>query len=362
MTGKLAAPLLHRCKEELPLPHSKIVVVGASAGGIEALKELVHGLPSDFAAPILVVLHVPPDSPSLLPDILQRAGNLRAKTAEERERAENGVLYVAPPDRHLIVEADGTLRIPRGPRENRSRPAVDPLFRSAALAYGPHAIGVILSGTLDDGTAGLLAIHRRGGISIVQDPDDATYPGMPRSAIAHVAVGHVLPIARIAAQLVRSVNEVRPAATVNAGEVTRMKMETKMSKMDSQAMRGDDRPGHPSAFSCPDCGGVLWQIDDGEFERFRCRVGHAYSPDTMLAAQSDVLEEALWTAMKTLEESARLAKRLAAVERERNHEWMAARFEQKENESRDRADIIRRFLASDASTVPLAEQGSEEVP
>ncbi|HEY4641077.1 MAG TPA: chemotaxis protein CheB [Thermoanaerobaculia bacterium] len=341
--------------------HSKIVVIGASAGGIEALNELVRGLPSDFAAPIVLVLHIPADSPSLLAKILARAGTVKTKTAEDGEIAQNGTLYVAPPDRHLLVEADGTLRTPRGPRENRHRPSVDPLFRSAALAYGPHAIGVILSGTLDDGTAGLLAIQRRGGITIVQDPDDAAYPGMPMSAIANVNVDHVLPMRGIAGQLEISLTQEPRGAGGGNGEVKEMELEKKMAEMDAKAMRGDERPGNPSAFSCPDCGGVLWEIKDDEFVRFRCRVGHAYSPETMLAAQGDVLEEALWTALKTLEESARLSKRLAAGERDRGHEWMAERFDQKETEARDRADVIRRFLASDDSTVPLAGSRVAEV-
>jgi two-component system chemotaxis response regulator CheB len=335
------------------LLHSKIVVVGASAGGIETLKEIVRGLSSDFPAPILLVLHIPPDSPGLLPKILAYAKTVRTKSAEDGERAQNGVLYVAPPDRHLVVEADGTLRTPRGPRENRHRPSVDPLFRSAALAYGPHAIGVILSGTLDDGTAGLLAIHRRGGITIVQQPEDAIYPGMPESAIANVKVDHILPASEIAGQLALSVREERIAPRL--GDTKQMELEKRISEMDSDALNGDERPGHPSAYSCPDCGGVLWEIDEGEFVRYRCRVGHAYSPETMLAAQTDVLEEALWTAMKTLEENARLAKRLAAAERERNQSWMAERFERRESEARDRADVIRRFLAAGDSTVPVAD-------
>ncbi|HEX3578400.1 MAG TPA: chemotaxis protein CheB [Thermoanaerobaculia bacterium] len=355
-----AALVLLFIRRGATLPHSKIVVIGASAGGIEALKELLQGLPEDFGAPLLLVLHIPADSPSVLPKILDRAGPLQVRSAEEGERARSGVVYVAPPDRHLIVEADGTLRTPRGPRENRARPSVDPLFRSAALAYGPRAIGVILSGTLDDGTAGLLAIQRRGGISIVQDPDDAAYPGMPASAIANVAVDYILPLAEIAAQLDRSVKQEHRNVHGNV-EVTQMELEKKIAEMDAKALRGDDRPGQPSAFSCPDCGGVLWEIEEGELTRFRCRVGHAYSPETMLAAQGDKLEEALWTAMKTLEESARLAKRLAAAERQRGHEWMAVRFDERENKSRDRADVIRRFLASDDSTVPLASAAATDI-
>lgn len=339
---------------------SRIVVIGASAGGIDALGQLIRGLPADFAAPILVVIHIPADAPNLLPKILARAGTVRTKTAEDGERAENGVLYVAPPDRHLLIEPDGTLRTPRGPRENRHRPSVDPLFRSAALAYGLNAIGVILSGSLDDGTAGLLAIERRGGMTIVQDPDEASYPSMPNSAIANVNVEHVLPIDDIALQLAASVKEIRPPDK-SGNKEPQMDLEKRIAGMDPDAFRGDARPGEPSAFSCPDCGGVLWQIEDGEFTRFRCRVGHAYSPESMLGAQGDVLEEALWTAMKTLDETARLAKRLAAAERERGHTWMVERFEQREREARDRADVIRRFLASGDSTVALAGTEVSEV-
>jgi len=307
-----------------------------------------------------VVIHLPADAPSLLPKILARAGTVQTKTAEDGEQARNGVLYVAPPDRHLIIEIDGTLRTPRGPRENRHRPAVDPLFRSAALAYGPNAIGIILSGSLDDGTAGLLAIKQRGGLTIVQDPDEASYPSMPQSALANVEVDHVLPVSEIARQLSITVKEIRQPREAG-NEVPLMDLEKRISEMDSGAFRGDERPGQPSAFSCPDCGGVLWQIEDGEYTRFRCRVGHAYSPESMLGAQADVLEEALWTAMKTLDESARLAKRLAAAERERGHIWMVERFEQREREARDRADVIRRFLASDDSTVGLAAAEASEV-
>ena len=238
----------------MTLPSSKIVVIGASAGGIEALGELVRALPADFGAPILVVLHIPRDVPSLLPAVLARAGTVKTKTAEDGERVRNGTLYAAPPDRHLVIEADGTLRTPRGPRENRHRPAVDPLFRSAALAYGPDAIGIILSGSLDDGTAGLLAIHQRGGITIVQDPKEAAYPGMPESAIANVEVDHVLSVQDIVRQLGVNVNDARPAKEEEGGEMKQMDLEKRIAEMEPGAFRGDDRPGQPSAFSCPDCG------------------------------------------------------------------------------------------------------------
>ena len=308
---------------------------------------LVPTLPHDLAAPVFIVLHIPPDSPSLLAQILSRYAKLPVSQGEHGRKYEQGHIYIAPPDHHLLVETDGTMRAVRGPRENRHRPAIDPLFRSAALAAGPGAVGVILSGTLDDGTAGLLAVKQRGGVAIVQEPTDALYPDMPISALGHVEVDYRLPLAAIGAQIAETVRapwSEQPRNNVLATQ--RMKLETGMAEMDPEAMQQDDRPGKPSPFSCPDCGGVLWEIEDGEYTRYRCRVGHAYSPDTMLGAQDDVLEEALWSALKTLEESVRLSDRLAMTERNRGHDWMARRFDDKANDARQRADAIRRFLVS----------------
>lgn len=302
---------------------------------------LVQDLPEDFPAPIAVVLHVPPDARSMLPEILAGGGPLHAKRAESGERLERGKIYVAPPNRHLVIEPDGTLRTPRGPRENRHRPAVDPLFRSAAVAAGAKTIAVVLSGSLDDGTAGLLAVKQRGGIAVVQDPDDALYPGMPQSALEHVAVDHSVPIKEMGRLLSRLV---RGAAALAPPPSRDMNMEAQMAELDPGALHNDERPGKPSPYSCPDCGGVLWEIEDGDYVRYRCRVGHAFSPETMLDAQDDVLEEALWSAVKTLEESARLSSRLAATERQRGNLWLVERFEQKEREARERVEVIRRHL------------------
>ncbi|PYQ29122.1 MAG: chemotaxis protein CheB [Acidobacteria bacterium] len=330
-----------------------MVVIGASAGGVDALMTLVRELPPDFPAPICIVLHIPPDSPSLLAHILRREGALPAKEAVDGEFYRNGTIYVAPPDKHLLVAREGKLRTVRGPRENRHRPAVDVLFRSAAAVLGPNVIGVILTGALDDGTAGLLAIKKLKGIAVVQDPSDALYPAMPSSAVAHVRADYVLPLSGIARQLTLTVNEprhVNPAPPPDRD----MLLEVSMAELDPDAMQEDQRPGAPSPYSCPDCGGVLWEIADGEYTRYRCRVGHAFSPETMLGAQSEVLEEALWTAAKTLEESARLSHRLAKTERTRGHDWLAKRFEEKEREARDRVEVIRRsLLKSDTSEVPI---------
>ena len=333
------------------MAEQRIVVIGASAGGIEALTAIVKRLPRALPAPFCVVLHLLAESPSILAHILSREGNVPAKQVEDGERLCDGVIYVAAPDHHLLLERNGTARSVRGPRENRHRPAIDPLFRSAAYFYGGGAIGIVLSGALDDGTAGLIAIKRLGGIAIVQDPHDAQHPSMPSSALAHVLVDHVLPAADIPSQIAAELSVPRKSiGTVDAV----MKQETAMAKLDPHAMQEEERAGQPSAYSCPECSGVLWQIREGEFLRYRCRVGHAYSPESMLAAQDEELEDALWAAMKTLEENAQLAGRLAANERERGHEWMVKRFEEREKEARQRAEVIRKFLLRDLG--PVSEE------
>jgi two-component system, chemotaxis family, protein-glutamate methylesterase/glutaminase len=275
-----------------------VIVIGTSAGGVSALASLVAELPSDLQASVLIVMHVSPDSPSLLPDILARAGKLRVGHARDGAALEIGAIHVAPPDHHLLVEA-GRTRLVRGPRENRHRPAVDPLFRSAARAYGPQAIGVILTGGLDDGTQGLLAVKAQGGIAIVQDPADAAADGMPRSALRHVRVDHCVPLAEIAPLLVRLTRE--PAAVTTPGANGASNFE----------QGGAIAAQVPSPFSCPDCNGVLSETVEDQMLHFRCRVGHAFSAETLLAQQSDGIEAALWAGVRALEESADLARRMA---------------------------------------------------
>jgi two-component system chemotaxis response regulator CheB len=325
----------------------RIVVIGASAGGVEALMKVAAALPPDFAAPVVIVLHIGAEGPSVLPQILERSGPLPVREASDGELLRPGTIYTAVPDHHVLVDEDKTLRLVRGPRENRHRPAIDPLFRSAALAFRSRCIGVILTGTLDDGTAGMLAVKKGGGVAIVQDPAEAMYPSMPQSVLDFVKVDYVLPLAGIAAKLVECVRT--PCATTErTANLEMLEMEKKIVALDPKTLQNDDRPGTPSAYSCPDCGGVLWEIEEGDdYIRYRCRVGHAFSPETMLDAQNNVLEEALWTAMKTLEESARLSARLAQNERRRGHHWLVERFEEKERDARSRAEVIRKILVVD---------------
>lgn len=329
----------------------RIVVIGASAGGVEALAAVVRGLPESLGAPVCVVLHVPPDAPSQLPSILARHSALEVLPATDGAKLSAGTIYVAPPDRHLIIE-EGSLRLVRGPRENRHRPAIDVLFRSAAVAYGSGAIGVVLTGSLDDGTAGLKAIRQRGGIAIVQDPKDAMFSSMPQSAIEHVEVDTIAPAANIGAAIARAVAHPPPDRSTSKPDAV-LEMETRIAAMDKEAMETDQRPGSPSPYSCPDCGGVLWELSQEGYVRYRCRVGHAFSPEVLLAMHQEKVEEALWMAVKTLDERARLSGRLAVAERERGHDWMMRRFEEQEAEARKQAEVLRRFLASAQTGMPL---------
>jgi two-component system chemotaxis response regulator CheB len=323
------------------LMRRNVIVIGASAGGVEALRTLMSGLPMDLPAAVLVVLHVPPYGGSVLPAILDRAGPLPARHPRHREPLGESVVWVAPADHHLLL-ASNSVVLTRGPRENGLRPAADVLFRSAARAHGPRVIGVVLSGVLDDGTAGLTSIAAQGGVTVVQDPADALYPGMPTSALDHVNIDHVVPIAEMADLLVRLCKE--EAVEVDRPVSPLLAMETDMALMDEKAMNEDDRPGQPSGFSCPDCNGVLWEILDGELVRYRCRVGHAWSAETLLGEQSEQLDGALWMALRGLEEKAALARTLERRAAERGSTLSQARFTQQAEDATHAAGLIRSML------------------
>ena len=328
------------------MPEHDIIVVGASAGGVEALGKLVSALPPDLPAAVFIVLHIPAQSPSLLPEILSRSGSLLATHPTDGEKIQPGHIYVAPPDLHLMVE-QGRIRLTRGPKENRHRPAIDVLFRSAALAYGSRVIGVILTGSLDDGTAGLLAIKRQNGMAVIQNPHEAMYPSMPQSAMAHVQVDYCLPLAEIGQCVSALVRQ--PAPVEHAQPAPKlMETEVKFAEMDMSEMNNGKHVGVPSAFSCPECGGVLWELHDGELLRFRCRVGHAYSIESMLAGQSEALETALWVALETLEETISLSRRIARDAEARDQHWLARRYQEKMQEAQKHADVLRRELLKNA--------------
>jgi two-component system chemotaxis response regulator CheB len=333
------------------MPGHDIIVVGASAGGVEALVKLVGQLPVRLPASLFLVLHIPPHSPSLLPGILSRSGPLAANHPEDGEEISQRHIYIAPPDYHMLTE-QGRIKLSHGPKENLHRPAIDPLFRSAAYNYGPRVVGVILTGALDDGTAGLMAIKQRGGVAVIQDLADALYPGMPASALEHVQVDCCLPLTEIGTALVQLANQ--QAKGEGAYPVSDdMEQEMKYAEIgDEDTLASDERIGAPSAFSCPDCGGVLWEAHSGGPLRFRCRVGHTFSIESILAAQSEQLETALWRALKTLEESASLSQRLAHQARDHGRDWLARNFEQKARTATQRAMTIRQVLKKEEPDLP----------
>src|SRR4051794_8041823 len=259
-----------------------IIVIGASAGGIQALIELCRGLPEDLPAAVFVVVHTSPTSPGVLPAMLDRAGPFQAAHAEEGETIEHGRIYVAVPDAHLLLGPD-RVHLTRGPKENGFRPAVDPLFRTAARWYGPRVIGVILSGGLDDGVEGLALIKKNGGIAIAQDPLEAAFPSMPEAAIEKCEVDHVARVSQIPAVLAELTRE-----EVASEEVRMVRQRSKRdgrdpAEMGEKALKNQTRPGPPSGLTCPECGGALWETVDGELVRYRCHVGHSYTPSGLVA-------------------------------------------------------------------------------
>jgi two-component system, chemotaxis family, protein-glutamate methylesterase/glutaminase len=334
-------------KDRRNLAQRDIVVIGCSVGGVEALQQLVARLPKDFPASVFVVLHLSPQSTSVLPEILRRAGPLPALHPRDGEAIRTGRIYVAPPDNHLILE-NGHVRVTRGPKENRHRPAVDPLFRSAARWYGPRAIGVVLTGSLDDGTAGLLAIKKCGGIAIVQDPQEAFAPSMPQSALDIVSVDYVATVKEISGLLQQLVT-VEVSSNGNgksngAGMASDLKKETQLAELDMHAIEDENRPGVPSPFGCPECGGVLWELNEKEMLRFRCRVGHAYTAGSLSVEQSVDVEGALWAAMRALEEGASLARRMAEKAARGNHPHLEDRYRDRAHAKKEQAEILRKLI------------------
>ena len=279
-----------------------IVVIGASAGGVDALLKLVATLPTDLPAAVFIVLHIG-NHKSELPWLLDRLGGLPARHAEDGDPIELGQIYVAPPDHHMVVQL-GRISLTKGPRENWARPAIDPLFRSAADVYGPDVIGVILTGALNDGTAGLYQVVQAGGVSVVQDPADATNPSMPESALAHVVVDHCLPLAEIGPLLIGLIDERPHAAALPAQTL-------KERPQEDEEMAAEFTQNMPVAVTCPDCGGALRRRELGSLTQFACHIGHIYTAEVMLAAQFLTLERFIESAMRSLGERAELCRQMA---------------------------------------------------
>jgi two-component system, chemotaxis family, protein-glutamate methylesterase/glutaminase len=313
-----------------------IVVVGASAGGVEALTRLVAQFPPEFPAAIFVVLHLSSTGTSVLPDILARKGALPATVPQDREKIDRGHVYVAPPDRHLLL-VGSRVQLSAGPRENGHRPAIDPLFRSAARTYGPRVIAVVLSGTLDDGAAGARLVKERGGAVLVQSSDDALYPAMPQHAAAATEIDGAVPAAGMARQIADLVEESLDPAWEKRAKAR------DQSERAAVAAAAEAEDGQPAELSCPECGGPLWERGEGQFVNFACRIGHVYSPESLIAEQGTSLERALWTATRGLYERADLYRRLAR--RAKGKGALARRFESRASAAEEHAEAVRDALA-----------------
>ncbi|HEY1518573.1 MAG TPA: chemotaxis protein CheB [Solirubrobacteraceae bacterium] len=322
----MEAELQHRRSDA----HRDLVVIGASAGGVEVLSRVVKGLPADLRAAVCIVLHISPGSPSMLAHILGRAGELPCVPAGDGDRLREGVILVAPPDRHLAIE-DGHVRLTVGPRENGHRPSIDILFRSAAAALDSRVVGVVLTGNRDDGSAGLAVIKASGGATIVQDPNEAMYAGMPTSAIAHVAVDAIVPSALVASTIAAMVEGHDPPPG---------------------AVRGHSHPDRPDGEQthavCPECGGVLSERAEAGVPQWECLVGHRYSQDTLIDAQADSVESALWAAIRALADRAVLLGRMAHQADHRGQHRSARRFRHQAQSASEQAETVRQALTGAA--------------
>jgi two-component system chemotaxis response regulator CheB len=324
------------------MPNRDIIVMGASAGGIQAVVQVLDALPSDVAATVFVVVHTSPESGGLIPTIFERGSRWRAAYARDGQRFTHGRVYVAPADHHLLVKR-GTMRVVRGPRENRFRPAVDPLFRTASVAYGPRVIGVVLSGGLDDGTHGLELIKQHGGIAIAQDPEEATTPNMPLNAIQNVEVDYVLKSRSIGLKLQQLTTDVvdEPPHAIRTTRKDRADVAEGGSKTKQFVS------GPPSEYTCPECGGTLWELNGGRILRYRCHVGHGYTAQSLSADQSDGLDNVLWSALRALEEHSMLRRRMAEHAHTIGQAVSARQLEREAKASEVRAGTIRRLLQAE---------------
>jgi two-component system chemotaxis response regulator CheB len=331
-----------------------IVVVGASAGGVEALRAFASGLPVDFPAPVVVVLHIPRSAPSALPAILTRAGPLVATSAEHGAPLRAGVIYAAPADRHVLI-VDGHVHLSLGPVENGHRPAIDPLFRSASVAYGPKVVGIVLSGTRDDGTAGLAAIAARGGTALVQEPGDALYGAMPANALDHVRGARAYPAAKLGGVIAEQL-AAAAAGSPDPPADDLLLAEHAIAAVDpGRTSTAELRAAKPSGLSCPNCEGSLFELPGSPAPRFRCRVGHAWSPASLATEQADGVEHALWAALRALEERAALQRRLADLADRRGNRTVGDAHRGKAALGEANASVIRRLLAEDPAGAPTSD-------
>ncbi|MDB5745015.1 MAG: CheB methylesterase [Polaromonas sp.] len=325
-------------------PKRDIVVLGASAGGVEALLGFFRALPAHLDAAVLVVLHIPAHTPSLLDRVLSAVTSLPVTRAQDGEPISKGHVYVASADRHLMLTPQG-IRLSRGPKEGRNRPSVDVLFRSAATAFGPRAIGIVLSGVLDDGTAGLWAIKDHQGCTLVQAPSEAMHASMPESAIAHVQVDLVGTVQELADEVVKLVGTAAPdAGPALAPSNARLSMENAIAMEGNALKAGVMTLGKVSQYTCPDCHGVLVQIEDGAIVRFRCHTGHAFSLKTLLAEINEAVDHGLWATLRAVEERVMLLRQMQSLADAAGAPGEAAQWGRQADESQTRLEPLRALV------------------
>jgi two-component system chemotaxis response regulator CheB len=335
------------------------VVVGASAGGVQVLQQLLRGLPADFPGSMFVVIHMSPTAPSILPMILDRVGALPVQAAQDGARIRRGRIYVCVPDHHLTLRRNHMVVSRRGPRENGFRPAIDPLFRTAARSFGARTVGVVLSGGLDDGTLGLAVVKECDGIAIAQDPAEAVFPDMPRSAIRHVAVDHVLRIAELPALLTRLASDSLPAAARALAHAGKERPSDVAETGRAALLAGIER-GPPTNIVCPQCGGSLWELTDRKPVRYECHVGHTYTADALMEHKNGELEGALWGGLRALEEGAELRRRLARRLRGAPHALRDLRgiYRREAQDAEARAALLRGLLGDGVEARRLARDAT----
>jgi two-component system chemotaxis response regulator CheB len=320
-----------------------IVVIGASAGGVFALKELVSALPANFTASVFIVLHVSPHTPSLLPEILSTAGPLEAVHPVDGDVIQPGRIYIAPPDHHLLIEYEQVL-VKKGPKENRFRPSIDALFRSAAYTYGSQVIGIVLTGMLDDGTSGMWSVQRLNGITIVQEPDDAAYASMPNSVLNYVDVDYRVPLTDLPALLVRLTSEAIPdSSPYEFADEDRMATEIGIAAQDNAFEMGILDMGELTPLTCPECNGALISIREGKLVRYRCHTGHAYTASSLLAETTRMTEESFWSAIRQLEETVIILEQSGKQFAEGGNRQASEQFMAKAQEMRERARRAHEF-------------------
>jgi two-component system chemotaxis response regulator CheB len=330
-----------------------IIVIGASAGGLEVLDEVVGQLPTDLPASIFIVQHLAPENTGEA--LLHRLGRNKAfgcKLAENGEFFRPGRIYIAPPDSHMLVKETRIL-VTKGARENRYRPAIDPLFRSAAVTHGPRVIGFILSGMLDDGTAGLIAIRKCGGVTIVQDPKDAAYPDMPQSALNNLKIDYCVPAAEIGALLEKLSKERHGEATAIPNDI---RVEAKIAERVLSDVEQVNALGSQVPYNCPNCGGVLWEMHNQDIRRYRCHTGHSFTAAALLVSQSERIEETLWISLRMFEERKNLLNNMAQKE---SRSKVKTDYTRRAKETQVHIERIRAMLLApeEGQAIPVGRKG-----